>query len=103
MNNATKSALFISSVLNFAKSISFFKKRNVFGSLLNVFQTQEMVEEPLHSVRTTFYFSGKFVPKDQLHARIWHGANREFKTINWNERERIKHNKVPCYFLSLVD
>eukprot|EP00112_Aurelia_sp_Birch-Aquarium-sp1_P015194 Seg3349.1 transcript_id=Seg3349.1/GoldUCD/mRNA.D3Y31 product="MKI67 FHA domain-interacting nucleolar phosphoprotein-like" protein_id=Seg3349.1/GoldUCD/D3Y31 len=35
----------------------------------------------------------KMLPKDRLHPRIWVGANRKFKKINWIEKERIKHNK----------
>lgn len=35
----------------------------------------------------------KIVPKEQLHPRIWQGANRTFKKIDWAERERVQHNK----------
>lgn len=35
----------------------------------------------------------KFVPKEQLHPRIWQGANRKFKKIDWAQKQRVRKNK----------
>lgn len=34
------------------------------------------------------------MPKEQLHPRIWNGADRKFKKIDWSGKEREHHNKV---------
>eukprot|EP00795_Rhopilema_esculentum_P014457 gene14457-5519_t len=36
----------------------------------------------------------EIVPKERLHPRIWTGARRKFRKINWAEKSRVKHNKA---------
>jgi len=36
----------------------------------------------------------KVVPLDKINPKMWIGANKPFKTINWQKMERDRHNRV---------
>jgi len=36
----------------------------------------------------------KLVPFDKINPKMWIGANKPFRTINWQKLERDRHNRV---------
>ena len=41
-----------------------------------------------------FSFSGKVIPNEKVHPRLWKGSDRKFRYINWKNAEKKKQNKV---------
>ena len=41
-----------------------------------------------------FSFSGKVIPDEKVHPRLWKGSDRKFRYINWKNAEKKKQNKV---------
>lgn len=45
----------------------------------------------------------KIVPADQVHPKLWIGANRKFRPVPKGRIERLRHNAVrPCFPLLLT-
>ena len=40
------------------------------------------------------FFTGKVIPNDRVHPRLWKGSNRKFRFIPWQKNEIKKQNKV---------
>lgn len=43
---------------------------------------------------TVVFFTGKVIPKDRVHPRLWKGSNRKFRFIPRQKNEIKKQNKV---------